>query len=57
MHTNSKEAPLSDNVSKQLTYDDDGNEDAPYQLSVGCRVFELVQITRSAGMRFGGIAF
>ena len=28
MHTNSKEAPLSDNVSKQLKYDDDKTEDS-----------------------------
>jgi len=28
MHTNSREAPLSDNVSKQLKYDDDKTEDS-----------------------------
>jgi uncharacterized membrane protein len=28
MHTNSKEAPLSDNVSKQLKYDDAKTEDS-----------------------------
>jgi hypothetical protein len=34
MSSNSKEAPLSDNVSKQLTYDDDGNEDAGRRVKV-----------------------
>jgi len=34
MSSNSKEAPLSDNVSKQLTYDDDGNEDTGRRVKV-----------------------
>ena len=34
MSSNSEEAPLSDNVSKQLTYDDDGNEDTGRRVKV-----------------------
>ena len=34
MSSNSKEAPLSDNVSKQLTYDDDGYEDTGRRVKV-----------------------
>ena len=34
MYSNSKEAPLSDNVSKQLKYDDDNTEDTGRRVKV-----------------------
>jgi hypothetical protein len=33
MYTNSKEAPSSDNVSKQLKYDDDNTEDMGHRVN------------------------